>query len=124
LTGRLDQNHLIADSLRAVGQPEKAIEPAREAIRARIPDEARAEAAVVGASALADLGRYSEALGLVRAVPTDPRKTRQLDLRLWYVMGDILARSGRPKEAAEQFRKILRHDPAAFDAAERVAALE
>jgi tetratricopeptide (TPR) repeat protein len=73
---------------------------------------------------LADLGRYSEALGLVRAVPVDPRRTRPLDLRLWYVTGDILARSGRSAEALEQFRKILRHDPAAFDTAERVAALE
>src|SRR5207249_239393 len=65
ITGRADQNHLIADSHRALGAPEKAVEPAREAIRARIGDDVRAEAAVVGAAALADLGRTDEALSLL-----------------------------------------------------------
>ena len=44
-------------------------------------------------------------------------------LRLWYVRGDILARAGRPDEAAEAFRRIVRHDAGAFDAAERLAQL-
>jgi beta-glucosidase len=57
ITGRADQNHLIADSHRALGSPERAVSAAREAVRSRIPQEARAEAAVVGAAALADLGR-------------------------------------------------------------------
>jgi Tetratricopeptide repeat len=39
------------------------------------------------------------------------------------VKGDILERAGRRSEAAEEFRRIVRHDPAAFDAAERLAAL-
>ena len=44
-------------------------------------------------------------------------------LRLWYVKGDILARAGRHEEAAEEFRRIMRHDPSAFDAAERLAEI-
>jgi hypothetical protein len=44
-------------------------------------------------------------------------------IRVWYVTGDILARAGRPGEAAGEFRKILRHDPGAYDAAERAAQL-
>jgi predicted TPR repeat methyltransferase len=44
-------------------------------------------------------------------------------LRLWYVRGDVLARAGRLDEAAAEFRKVMRHDPSAFDAAERLAAL-
>jgi tetratricopeptide (TPR) repeat protein len=123
ITARTDQNHLIADSHRALGQPEKAIEPVRQALRARISDEARAEASVVGASALSDLGRYSEALAMLKAFPTD-RRARPFDLRVWYVIGDILARSGRKAEAAEQFRKIMRYDATAFDTAERLADLE
>jgi len=39
------------------------------------------------------------------------------------VRGDVLARAGRADEAAIEFRKVMRHDPAAFDAAERLAAL-
>ena len=123
ITARTDQNHLIADSHRALGQPEKAIEPVRQALRARISEEARAEASVVGASALSDLGRYSEALAMLKAFPTDARRARPFDLRVWYVIGDILSRSGRKAEAAEQFQKIMRHDATAFDTAERVADL-
>jgi tetratricopeptide (TPR) repeat protein len=123
ITGRLDQNHLIADCYRALGAPEKAIEPATQALQARIPDEPRAEAAVVGASALADLGRFAEALALLRSFRAREGAARPFDLRVWYAMGDVLERAGRPREAAEEFRRIVRHDPGAFDAAERLAQL-
>jgi tetratricopeptide (TPR) repeat protein len=124
MTGRLDQNHLIADSHRALGAPEKAIDPVREALRGRLSDEVRAESAIVGASALADLGRFPEALSMLRDSPTGERLSRDFDLRVWYVLGDILERAGRPAEAAAEFRRILRHDAGAFDAAERLARLE
>jgi tetratricopeptide (TPR) repeat protein len=123
ITGRLDQNHLIADAYRALGAPDKAVEPAREAMRARIPDEARVEAAVVGAAALADLGRFDEALGLLKTFPARENVARPFELRLWYVSGDILERAGRRQEAREEFRRVVRLDPQAFDAAERLAAL-
>jgi tetratricopeptide (TPR) repeat protein len=124
ITGRADQNHLIADSHRALGSPEKAVEMAQEALRIRaVPEEARAEAAVVGASALADAGRFDEALALLRSFPTKEQAVRSFDIRVWYVAGDILERAGRKREAAAEFRKIVRHDPGAFDAAERLALL-
>ncbi len=122
ITGRVDQNHLIADSFRGIGSPERAIDPAREAIRARLPDEVRAEAAVVAASALADLGRFDEALATLRSFPTRS-SARPLELRLWYVTADVLERAGRRQEAAEEFRRVVQHDVAVFDAAERLAAL-
>ena len=123
MSGRLDQNHLIADAYRALGSPEKAIDPVRESLRARLPDEVRAEAAIVGASALADLGRFTEALSMLRASPSSERLSREFDLRVWYVKGDILERAGRPAEAADEFRRVVRHDSGAFDAAERLAKL-
>jgi tetratricopeptide (TPR) repeat protein len=123
MTGRVDQNHLIADAYRALGEPEKAVEPATEALHAEIPEEARAEAAIVGGAALADLGRFTEAVGVLRSIPSDDRLTRPFDLRLWYVTGDVLERAGRPAEAAEEFRKVQRHDPDAFDVADRLARL-
>jgi tetratricopeptide (TPR) repeat protein len=124
ITGRLDQNHLVADSHRALKSPAKALEYAREALRGRVPEEVRAEAAIVGASALAELGRYDEGLALLRSFPTRPRFARPFDLRIWYVLGDLLERAGRRREAAEEFARILRHDAQAFDAAERLAALQ
>jgi tetratricopeptide (TPR) repeat protein len=123
MTGRLDQNHLIADTYRALGSPEKAVDPVREALGARLRDEVRAEAAIVGASALADLGRFTEALSMLRASPSSDRLSREFDLRVWYVKGDILERAGRPAEASDEFRRIVRHDSGAFDAAERLARL-
>jgi tetratricopeptide (TPR) repeat protein len=124
ITGRADQNHLIADSHRALGAPEKAIELAQEALRIRaVPDESRAEAAIVGASALADLGRYDEGLALLRSFPTRQTAVRPFDLRVWYVAGDLLERAGRKREAAAEFRLVVRHDAGVFDAAERLARL-
>jgi tetratricopeptide (TPR) repeat protein len=123
LTGRVDQNHLIADSHRALGAPEKALEPAREAVRARIPEEARAEAAIVAASALADLKRYDEALAMLHAVPAGKAGVKDADLRVWYVTADILARAGRRAEASSMFQRILRYEADAFDVAERLAEL-
>lgn len=124
ITGRMDQNHLIADCHRALGAPEKAAVAAREALRASIADEARVEAAIVGAAALGDLGRFGEALALLRSFPTRERLARNFEQRLWYVSGDILERAGRHREAAAEFRRVVRHDPAAFDAAERLSRLE
>jgi tetratricopeptide (TPR) repeat protein len=121
ITGRPDQNHLIADSHRALGAPEKAIPLVREALDARIGAEARAEAAVVGGSALADLGRYEEALTLLRRFDRGSDGARPYDLRVWYVTGDVLERAGRVREAARAFRRVVDHDPEAFDAADRLA---
>jgi tetratricopeptide (TPR) repeat protein len=123
MTGRMDQNHLIADCHRALGTPEKAIAPVQEALAARVSEEVRAEAAVVGGAALADLGRYDEALTLLRKFSTSPEVARSHDLRVWYMTGDVLERAGRKAEAAKEFRRILRHDAGALDAAERLAAL-
>jgi tetratricopeptide (TPR) repeat protein len=123
MTGRADQNHLIADSYRALGAPDKAPALAQEALRLRTPVEVKAEAVVVAASALADLGRFEEALTLLRRFPTRAEAARPHDLRVWYVAGDVLERAGRKREAALEFRRIVDHDPDAFDAAERLAAV-
>lgn len=123
VSGRLDQNHIIADCYRAIGRPDKAVEEVDRAIRARLPEDVRAEAAIVGASALGDLGRYSEGIALLRRVTAERDVGRPHDLRVWYVRGDLLARAGRGDEAAREFERIVRHDPTAFDAAERLSAL-
>jgi tetratricopeptide (TPR) repeat protein len=124
LSGRADQNHLIADAERGLGRPERAVPLAEEALSARgVPIDAKAEAVIVAASALADLGRFDQALGLLRRVRTRDDVARDDVIRVWYVIADILEKAGRPREAAEQFRKILRHDPGAYDVAERIAEL-
>jgi tetratricopeptide (TPR) repeat protein len=122
-SGRADQNHVIADCLRAVGKPQEAVPLAEEELRAKVPNEAKAEAVVVAASALADQGRFSEALAFLGRAKTREGVSEPYTLRLWYVRGDILAKAGRRDEAAAEFRKIMRHDATAFDVAERLAEL-
>jgi tetratricopeptide (TPR) repeat protein len=124
MTGRPDQNHLIADAHRALGSPEKGVPLVREAIAAHLPPEIHAEAVVVGASALADLGRFDEALALLQTFPVHPDVGAAHDLRVWYVRGDVLERAGRLAEAARMFTLIVRHQPEAFDAAERLSFLQ
>ena len=124
ISGRPDQNHLIADSLRGLGRPQEAVPLAQEAIRAKgVPNDAKAEAVIVAASALADQGRFAEALAFLGRARTRADVAEDYTLRLWYVKGDILERAGRRSEAAEEFRRIVRHDPAAFDAVERLGSL-
>jgi len=123
LSGRADQNHLIADALRALDRPAEAVPLAEEELAGSATNEAKAEAVIVAASALADQGRWAEALAFLRRARTREDVSEGYTLRLWYVRGDILARAGRRREAAEEFRKVVRHDPGAFDAAERLAQL-
>jgi tetratricopeptide (TPR) repeat protein len=123
ITGRVDQNHLIADCLRGLGRPADAIPFAEEELRGTAPNDAKAEAVIVAASALADQKRFAEALAFLGRAKTRDDISESYTLRLWYVRGDILARAGRKAEAAEEFRKVMRHDTSAFDAAERLAQL-
>ncbi|MFM8944010.1 MAG: tetratricopeptide repeat protein [Actinomycetota bacterium] len=124
MTGRLDQNHIIADCFRAVGQPERAIPLAEEALAGqKVPLAARVEVVVVAASALADMRRFDQALGMLRRIRTSEDVGGPETIRVWYVTGDIMERAGRRDEAEREFRKIMRHDPSAYDVAERLAAL-
>jgi tetratricopeptide (TPR) repeat protein len=124
MSGRADQNHIIADCLRAVDRPDRAVPLAEEALASRgVPLRAKTEAVIVAASALADEGKFDQALGLLRRIRTRDDVAGVEVMRVWYVTGDILSRAGRPLEAAREFRKILRHDAGAWDVAERLAQL-
>jgi tetratricopeptide (TPR) repeat protein len=124
MSGRADQNHIVADCYRALGRPDRAVPVAEEALASRgVSIEARAEAVIVAASALADMGRLEQALGLLRRVRTRDDVARPEVIRVWYVTASVLERAGRTQEAAREFRKILRHDPGAYDVAERLAEL-
>jgi tetratricopeptide (TPR) repeat protein len=123
ISGRADQNHVIADCLRAVDKPSEAVPLAEEELRSKVSNDAKAEAVIVAASALADQGRFAEALAFLGRARTREDVAEDYTLRLWYVRGDILAKAGRRDEAAAEFRKVMRHDASAFDVAERLADL-
>jgi tetratricopeptide (TPR) repeat protein len=78
---------------------------------------------IVAASALSDQGKFDQALGMLRRIRTRDDVAGPEVLRVWYVTGSILERAGRKAEARREFQKIVRHDPGAYDAAERAAQL-
>jgi hypothetical protein len=111
ISGRPDQNHLIADSLRGLGRPMEAVPLADEMLRGsacpRRGEGRGGDRRGLGASGRR---RFAEALGLLARAKTREDVAQDYTLRLWYVRGDVLARAGRPDEAAAEFRKVMRHD--------------
>ena len=124
MSGRQDENHVIADAYRAVGTPQKGPPLIREALTVPLPADVRAELFVVGAAALADMGRFDDALSLLRGYRHAEDIVSGHDLRVWYAVADVLDRAGRHPEAADAFRRLLVHDDEVFDAAERLSMLE
>ena len=94
ISGRVDQNHVMADCLRGMGRPAEAVPLAEEELHGKAPNEAKAEAVIVAASALADQQRYAEALAFLGRARTRDDVSETYTLRLWYVKGDILAKAG------------------------------
>lgn len=126
LSGRQDQNHLIADCLRATGRPAAKV---AEYVREMQPDDVGRdrwiEGLIVWASALADDGDVGAGRAVLRAAldhrPKGP--TEEHDLRLWYVAADLAARDGDVAQARELFDAIAAEDADFFDVKERVAGL-
>ena len=103
MTGRNDQNHLIADSQRGLGRdPAKVAEPVEELLAdERVRDDLRAEAVIVWAGALADGGDLNAARAVVR------RELARVEdagddhvLRLVTVAAELAERDGDPAAAA------------------------
>lgn len=126
LTGRNDQNHVIADCFRGLERPlEQIAEMADQLIRDDAADlERRAEAAIVWAAAVADGGdigggravlrRFIHAHGFGEGEPA---------LRLRYLAADLADRAGDRDAAVEGFAAIAAVHADLFDVAERLAIL-
>lgn len=127
LTGRVDQNHLIADALRALGRGvDRVVDAASELVEATdAPADRRAEAAIVWACALADAGDVGAGRAVLRNF-----WSRHVDgdgeylLRVRYVTADLAARDGEASVARGEFEQILAADPDFLDVAERLDALD
>jgi hypothetical protein len=103
MTGRNDQNHLIADSQRGLGRDSsKVAEPVEELLADdRIKDDLRAEAVIVWAGALADGGDLDAARAVLRrelARVHDPGDDHVV--RLVTVAAELAERDGDPDAAA------------------------
>jgi hypothetical protein len=92
-----DQNHLIADCLRALGRGIEQVADAAEPLVTdpQAPEDRRAEAAIVWAAALADAGDLGAGRAVLRRFLERPRSgDAEHDLRVRYVAADLAERAG------------------------------
>jgi Tfp pilus assembly protein PilF len=122
LSGREDQNHLLADCARAAGRHERV----REYVEAmsRGPGVGRdrvVEGMLVLAGDLADRGDPEEGLAVLRRVGLEPQRIEPWQPRVWYAAADLAERLGEREQARDYLEAIVAVDPDFLDAAERLA---
>src|SRR5438132_1316443 len=84
---------------------------------------ARAAARIGLAAIEADAGRFDEARATLGRGPVEPRRLEEHHLRLWYALGDLEERAGRPDDARRWFERVVSAEPGWGDAAEKVNRL-
>ena len=123
ISGAADQNPVLADCYRAMEKPQRALELCDEVVPGESEPSVLYEAAIVGAGALADMGRIDDAIARLERLELRPEAAEEHHLRAWYVLADLLARRGRYTQAREWFEAVAAVDPELTDAPERAARL-
>lgn len=122
ISGRQDQNHLLADSLRATGRGDRVRELV-EAMGTDVDEERRLEAHLVHAGTLADAGDVLRAREVLERAGGEPRAAGTQHLRLWYLAADLSLELGDRTHAVELLQAVVTLDPDFLDAAERLVEL-
>lgn len=124
LSGREDQNHLLADSARAVGRSDKVGEYVEAMLRdQRVDDERKAEGLIVLAGDAADRGDLEGALAVLARAGLRPRRIEPWHPRVWYAASDLARRAGDAEQEREYLEAVVAVDPDLLDAAERLEGL-
>ncbi len=125
LTGSVDQHPVRMDCERALGR-RRRVEALWDELRTGSPEpEVLAEGRLVLAGTLADGGDMAGAIDLlVRAgAGRLVRNPAERHLRQWYVLGDLMERSGELSRARELFARIDAVEPDAYDVPDRLESL-
>jgi tetratricopeptide (TPR) repeat protein len=123
LSGRQDQNHLLADCARAAGQSEKVAEYVDEMTRAGAPLDRVAEGLLVLAGERADRGDLRGSLSTLKRAELNPDRVQPWHPRLWYFAGDLHERLGDLDQARDYFEAITAVEEDFLDTKDRLAAL-
>lgn len=123
ISGRQDQNHLLADSLRATGHGDRVRELV-EAMGEDVDEERRLEAHLVHAGMLADAGDVLRAREVLERAGGEPRAAGPQHLRLWYLAAELSLELGDRGRAVELLHAVVTLDPDFLDAAERLVELD
>jgi tetratricopeptide (TPR) repeat protein len=125
LSGSVDQHPVRMDCERALGR-HRRVEALYEELRKGSPDpEVLAEGRMVLAGDRADRGDLAGAIALLTGAGAGRpvRNPAERHLRQWYVLGDLMERSGELARARELFWRIDASDPDAYDVRDRLDAL-
>ena len=125
LTGSVDQHPVRMDCHRALGRP-KRVEALFTELRQGSPDpEVLSEGRLVLAGTRADRGDLTGAVSLLVEAGAGRlvRNPAERHLRQWYVLGDLMERSGDLPKARELFLRVGTVDPDAYDVAARLESL-
>ncbi|HEX5587021.1 MAG TPA: hypothetical protein VFZ17_06910 [Acidimicrobiia bacterium] len=123
LSGAVDQNPVLMDCYRAQRRWRKVDDAWRDLAEVSPNAEAVAEGRIVYAGALADQGKLSQALLVLRKRAAPVRNPKEYHLRLWYALADLEDRAGNHAVARELFDRVRRADASYADVAERLASL-
>ncbi len=94
LSGSFDQHPVIADCERAMRHLERVEELWTEIRRAGVDRDVLVEGRLVMAGALADAGRLTEAIELLKAESRSRKHPDLAHLREWYALADLYERAG------------------------------
>ncbi len=123
-SGSLDQGPVMADCYRALGRHDRVKEIYEEVGRVSPSPEVMAEARIVYAGSLSDQKEYADAIKLLSRFEKPNRtKPRLIDLRQWYMLGDLYEKVGEIEHARRLFGLVAKEDPSLYDVAERLADL-
>lgn len=122
LSGRQDQNHLLADSLRATGRGDRVRELV-EAMGGEVDEERRVEALLVYAGTLVDRGDALRAREVLERGTPSEEAIGAHHLRLWYFAAELSLEVGDRARAAELWEAVVTVDPEFLDAAEQLESV-
>lgn len=126
LSGANDQDHLLADCMRATGHtPTEVGEVVQAMVDSDAPADRRLEALLVWAGAVADAGDLAAAQAVLRRADrelVDAAGDAARD-RLTYVAGDLAERAGDTAAARRAFERLVERAEDPYDAGERLASL-
>jgi glycerol-1-phosphatase len=124
ISGRHTHLAMVADSERALGRPERAIDIYRTAPLDQLAPDEVTELLIVTAAARAELGQREAALAMLQ-VPQLTGEPSLATARLRYAYADALLAHGREREAREWFARAVEADAdSVTGAAERLLELD
>jgi hypothetical protein len=125
LTGRGEYLPLMADSERALGRLDRALELVHSDDAKRLPRAAQIELRIVESGIRRDQGLTDAAVLALQVPELTDGKLRPWSARLFYAYGDALLAAGRPEAAREAFsRAVVADEDEQTDALSRLDQLD